>query len=203
MTSMRWPFRYSGSTCGASWRRLGGCAHYPETSSAVALDADGPETPDTLAAREAEAAASDRRQELFVLFRNASKVQQHGCMSHSVPVFLEGCPFCAAMRPRSGHPCCMLPCASARLHQTRAGRTVGGFTTCLTGAMPEIQIRTRSTRRTRRNGRFTPPRLKTPLGSHLLCRWHRTKGTRWSGHICSSWSQTRAWDSGCITLPPP
>ncbi len=59
-------------------------AHYPDSSSAPALDLDsggpgggtvrGGTTPEALQAREAEAAAAERRQELFVLFRNASKV---------------------------------------------------------------------------------------------------------------------------------
>ena len=59
-------------------------AHFPDTSSAPALDLDAggtggtpggtTSTPEALQAREAEAAAAERRQELFVLFRNAAKV---------------------------------------------------------------------------------------------------------------------------------
>jgi hypothetical protein len=52
------------------------CAQYPETSSAPAVDVDDSAgDPDALEAREAENAAADRRQELFVLFRNAAKAR--------------------------------------------------------------------------------------------------------------------------------
>lgn len=51
------------------------CAHYPESSSAEALDgASDAVDPDALEAAEAETAAAERRAELFVLFRNAAKV---------------------------------------------------------------------------------------------------------------------------------
>lgn len=51
------------------------CAHYPESSSAEALDgASDAVDPDALEAAEAEMAAAERRAELFVLFRNAAKV---------------------------------------------------------------------------------------------------------------------------------
>ncbi len=50
-------------------------AHYPESSSAEALDGAGDAAdPEALEAAEAEAAAAERRAELFVLFRNAAKV---------------------------------------------------------------------------------------------------------------------------------
>lgn len=51
------------------------CAQYPLTSSAAVVDADDANDPDALEAREAENVAADRRQELFVLFRNAAKVR--------------------------------------------------------------------------------------------------------------------------------
>jgi hypothetical protein len=48
------------------------CAHFPDSSATPALDGGAEAaTPEAL---EAEAAASERRQELFVLFRNAAKV---------------------------------------------------------------------------------------------------------------------------------
>ena len=50
-------------------------AHYPESSAAEVLEGgDAAADPDALQAAEAEAAAAERRAELFVLFRNASKV---------------------------------------------------------------------------------------------------------------------------------
>lgn len=50
-------------------------AHYPESSEAEVLEGgDAAADPDALQAAEAEAAAAERRAELFVLFRNASKV---------------------------------------------------------------------------------------------------------------------------------
>ncbi len=50
-------------------------AHYPESSAAEVLEGgEAAADPDALQAAEAEAAAAERRAELFVLFRNASKV---------------------------------------------------------------------------------------------------------------------------------
>jgi len=48
-------------------------AYYPESSSAPALDFSD-RSAQALAAAEAENAAAERRQELFVLFRNGAKV---------------------------------------------------------------------------------------------------------------------------------
>ncbi|CAK0782799.1 hypothetical protein CVIRNUC_005994 [Coccomyxa viridis] len=52
---------------------VAGCAKYPDTSSAAALDPSD-RSAQALAAAEAEHAAAERRQELFVLLRNAAKV---------------------------------------------------------------------------------------------------------------------------------
>ena len=54
-------------------------AYYPETSSAPALDLSD-RSAHALAAAEAEHAAAERRQELFVLFRNAAKLFPRGCL---------------------------------------------------------------------------------------------------------------------------